>query len=200
MQKAIKNIADWIENGFKLQSYASFPPFSAEINIRRLKMDFPFDVSGIVINTDRLTIRPFAETDLNDFNAYASVPGVGECAGWPHHKSLEESKKILTTFLENKSNFALFHKEDDKVIGSLGLHAGWTSRNEKYKHLKAKEIGYVIAKDYWGIGLAAEAVKAIVNYGFEHLGVEAFGIAHFAENAASRRVAEKCGFMYVETG
>ena len=163
-------------------------------------MDIPFDVSGIRIETKRLILRPFEPSDLIDFNAYAKVEGVGERAGWHHHRSMEESAEILNSFLENKSNFALYHKADKKVMGSLGLHAGWTSRNEKFKHLKAKEIGYVVAKDYWGRGLATEAVIAVVSFGFTSLGIEAFGIAHFVENAASRRVAEKCGFVYIETG
>ena len=163
-------------------------------------MDIPFDVSGIIIETKRLILRSFEPMDLMDFNAYAKIPGVGECAGWHHHRSLEESAEVLNSFLENKSNFALYHVADKKVMGSLGLHAGWTSRNDKYMHLRAKEIGYVVAKDYWGRGLAAEAVMAVVNYGFANLGIEAFGIAHFAENTASRRVAEKCGFVYIETG
>ena len=163
-------------------------------------MDIPFEVSGILIETKRLILRPFEPADLVDFNAYASVPGVGEGAGWHHHRSMEESAEILNSFLEGKSVFALYHKVDKKVMGSLGLHAGWTSRNETYKHLKAKEIGYVVAKDYWDMGFATEAVRAVVSCGFASLGIEAFGIAHFAENTASRRVAEKCGFVYIETG
>jgi len=163
-------------------------------------MDIPFDVTGIEIETERLLLRPFAEADLEDFYAYASVPGVGEGAGWPHHESIETSRGILQGFLEKKDNFALFHKADKKVIGSLGLHSSWTSRNDQYKHLKAKEIGYVLAKSHWGQGLAPEAVKAVTSYGFNTLGLDAFGIAHFGENAASRRVAEKCGFTYIETG
>jgi len=106
-------------------------------------MDIPFDVSNIIIETPRLTLRPFEAADLTDFFAYASVPGVGEMAGWPHHKTMEESRRILNRFLSEKKNFALFHKTDNKVIGSLGLHSSWTSRSDKYMNLKAKEIGYV---------------------------------------------------------
>ena len=163
-------------------------------------MDIPFDVSKITIDSERLILRPFKKSDLFDFNAYASVPGVGERAGWHHHRSMEESAEVLNSFLESNTNFALYHRVDKIVVGSLGLHAGWISRNETYKHLKAKEIGYVVAKDYWGVGLATESVLAVVGYGFTRLGFEAFGIAHFSENTASRRVAEKCGFTYVETG
>ena len=163
-------------------------------------MDISFDVTGVVIETERLRLRPFEWSDLEDFYTYASVPGVGEAAGWPHHKSLEVSKGILQDFLKEKKNFALYHKTDKKVIGSLGLHSSWTSKNDNYKHLRAKEIGYVLAKDYWGQGLTPEAVKAVIAYGFDSLGLEVFGLAHSSENTASRRVAEKCGFTYIETG
>ena len=163
-------------------------------------MDIPFDVTGIVIETERLLLRPFEETDLQAFYDYASVPGVGEAAGWPHHESLETSKEILQSFLDRKNVFAVFHKVDNKLIGSVGLHRSWTSKNATYGHLKAKEIGYALAMDYWGQGLMAEAVCAVIDYGFNNLGLEAFGLAHSPENIRSRRVAEKCGFTYSETG
>jgi len=163
-------------------------------------MDFPLDVTNITIETDRLLLRAFTESDLDDMYAYASVPGVGEMAGWPHHTSIETTKMILLSFLNNKDVFAIVHKADKKVIGSLGLHNAWINKEEKYQHLKAKNIGYVLAKDYWGQGLVPEAVKAITKYGFDNLGIEAFSIEHFVDNMQSRRVIEKCGFTFVKEG
>jgi len=163
-------------------------------------MDFPLDVTSIAIETDRLLLRAFAEFDLEDFYAYASVPGVGEMAGWPHHTSIETTKAILKIFLENKNELAIFHKADNKVIGSLGLHNAWINREDEYKHLKAKNIGYVLAKDYWGQGLMSEAVNAVISYGFYNLGMDAFSIEHFVENMQSKRVIEKCGFKFVKEG
>lgn len=58
-------------------------------------MAFTVDLSGVTLETKRLLLRPFEEGDLRDFNRYASVPGVGEMAGWPPHKSLDESKAIF---------------------------------------------------------------------------------------------------------
>ena len=71
------------------------------------------DISDTVIKTERLTLRPWKNSDLDDFFEYASVPGVGEAAGWPHHKTKEESKNILDistmldTFHVDKSIFNL---------------------------------------------------------------------------------------------
>lgn len=65
-------------------------------------MNAPIDVTDIRIETERLILRPWQDSDLDDFYAYASVEGVGEMAGWSHHTSKEESRKILTMFQEEK--------------------------------------------------------------------------------------------------
>ncbi|NLV51578.1 MAG: GNAT family N-acetyltransferase [Clostridiales bacterium] len=161
-------------------------------------MDIRVDTSNIEIKTDRLILRAFRESDLGDFFEYASVPGVGEMAGWPHHESIEASKQILRTFIEENEVFAIYHKEEGKVIGSLGLHKSWANDDETYGHLKVKEIGYVLSKSFWGLGLMPEAVGAVIGYGFTELGLDAFTCGHFAENSQSRRVIEKCGFGFVK--
>jgi len=96
--------------------------FTTHIKHLEEDMDIPFDNTGVSIETSRLIIRPFTEVDLSDFFEYASVPGVGEMAGWPHHTSIETTRTRLQTHMENKDTFAMYCKADDKVIGSLGLH------------------------------------------------------------------------------
>ncbi len=161
-------------------------------------MDLCIDVSKIIIETERLLLRAFTESDLTDLYAYASVPGVGEMAGWSHHESMETSERILRSFIDKKEVFAVYHKADQKVIGSLGLHNSWANEDERYKNLILKEIGYVLSKDYWGQGLMPEVVGAVIEYGFNNLGIEAFTCGHFTENNQSRRVIEKCGFTFVK--
>ena len=90
------------------------------------------DISKIVIETERLILRSFVDADLTDFFTYASVPGVGEMAGWNYHKSIETSKEILQSFLEEKQVFAIFHKVENKVIGSLGIHESWANVDVNY--------------------------------------------------------------------
>ncbi|MCL1786433.1 MAG: GNAT family N-acetyltransferase [Defluviitaleaceae bacterium] len=163
-------------------------------------MDFPLDVTNITIETDRLLLRAFTEADLDDFFAYASTPGVLEPAGAPLHTSIERTRMVLQSFLETKDRFAIVHKVDTKVIGSFGLYNDWINREEAYQHLKAKNIGYVLSKDYWGQGLMLEAVDAVLAYGFTTLDMDAFSIEHFIENPQSGRVIEKCGFTFVKEG
>ena len=58
-------------------------------------MNSPIDISNVVLKTERLVLRPWRLSDLDDFYEYASVDGVGEMAGWPHHKSKDDSLVIL---------------------------------------------------------------------------------------------------------
>ena len=84
-------------------------------------MNAEFHIKNKEIETERLLLRAFKEIDLNDFYEYAKVDGVGEMAGWPHHENIEESKKILDRFIKNDIVFAIVYKENNKVIGSLGV-------------------------------------------------------------------------------
>ena len=168
---------------------------------KRMELILPdeemIDVSDTTLETERLILRPFQETDLEDLYAYASVEGVGESAGWPHHTSLETSRRVLESFIQGRNIFAVVWKETGRVIGSLGLHESWTEQEPEYRGLRCVEIGYVLAKEFWGRGLMTEAVKRVIRYCFEECCLDALTICHFEENDRSRRVIEKCGFRYV---
>lgn len=157
----------------------------------------PVDTTNIRIETDRLILRAWRESDLEDFYEYARVDGVGQRCGWLPHKSIEESKTILGMFLEEKKTFALELKENGKVIGSIGLETRDANLGID-ETLMGREIGYVLNKDYWGRGLMPEAVKAVIDYCFKELDFDWLTCGHFLWNDQSRRVVEKCGFRYIK--
>ena len=161
-------------------------------------MDMKFDVTGVRLETPRLFLRGFEEGDLRDLNEYASVPGVGEMAGWSHHESLEDTRRVLSMFMEEKNVFALVHKQSGRVIGSLGLHVSHLE-GTPYETLASKEIGYVLSKAYWGQGLMPEAVQEVIRYCFRELKAELLTVGHFEGNKQSKRVIEKCGFSYLRS-
>ena len=84
-------------------------------------MNASVDITDLRLETPRLILRPWRQEDLEDFYAYASVDGVGEMAGWTHHRSVEESQTILSSFIAGKKTFAIELKETGCVIGSLGI-------------------------------------------------------------------------------
>lgn len=160
-----------------------------------MSMLAPIDVTDIRIETERLILRPWHESDINDFYEYARVDGVGQMAGWLPHDSIETSRSILESFIAHKKTFALELKETGKVIGSLGLE----SRSEM-DALEGfgREIGYVLSKNYWGRGLMPEAVRAVADYCFNVLGYHYLGCGHFVWNRQSQRVIKKCGFRFLK--
>lgn len=151
------------------------------------------------LETKRLILRNFKESDLNDFFEYASVEGVGEKAGWPHHTDVEVTKKILHEFIEKDEVYAVVLKDTNKVIGSLGLHHN-SFDPEAYPDAVQRELGYVLAKPYWGKGLMPEAVKAAITYAFEELKLDVLWCGHFEENHQSCRVIAKSGFRFYKDG
>ena len=162
-------------------------------------MNAPIDVTGVVLTTERLVLRPWRMSDLEDFYEYARVDGVGQMAGWTPHRSLDESRRILDLFIQKKKTFALEHQ--GKVIGSLGIE---TYDEARYPELeivekRGREIGYVLSKDYWGRGLMPEAVRAVIRWLFDEVKLDFIIVGHFTRNDRSRRVIEKCGFRYIKT-
>ena len=67
-------------------------------------MNPEIDISNVTLKTERLLIRPWRQSDLDDFYSYASVDGVGQMAGWKPHESKEESKIILESLTRRHSN------------------------------------------------------------------------------------------------
>ena len=156
------------------------------------------DVTDIRIETPRLILRPWREADLQDFFEYAKVDGVGQMAGWKPHTSIEESAAILRMFISEKKTLALELKESNRVIGSLGMEAREDILTLP-ENWQGRELGYVLAKPYWGRGLMPEAVLAVMDYLFSQLSYDYISCGHFVRNEQSRRVIEKCGFQYVRT-
>lgn len=161
-------------------------------------MDITIDITKTTLETDRLILRPWNETDLKDFYQYAKAPGIGGMAGFKHYDSIEVLEKILQSFISGKNVFAIVYKENNKVIGSLGLHKSWANDESTYSHLKLKEIGYVLSKEYWGNGLMPEALTAVIKFCFNTCNLDALTIGHFLSNTQSKRVIEKCGFTFIK--
>ena len=123
-------------------------------------MNAEIDISNVVLTTERLVLRPWRQSDLEDFFEYASVDGVGQMAGWKPHENIEISQFIMNRFIENKKTFALEYQ--GKVIGSLGIELYNEKHFPELDDKKCREIGYVLSKDYWGQGLMPEAVREVI--------------------------------------
>ena len=79
-------------------------------------MNAKIDISNVKLETERLILRAWEITDLDDFFEYSSINGVGEKAGWEHHKSKDESLEILKMFIDEKKVFAIVLKKSTLMI------------------------------------------------------------------------------------
>jgi len=146
-----------------------------------------------MLQTKRLILRPWEESDAPALYQYAKDPEVGPPAGWPPHTSVENSLEIIRNVLSAPQTYAVCLK-DGTPVGSVGLmlcgHTNLTNREDEC------ELGYWIAKPYWGQGLIPEACRELLRYAFEDLHMNAVWCGYYEGNEKSRRVQEKLGFVY----
>ena len=151
------------------------------------------DEAGMTqLETKRLLLRPFTEGDAADLYEYAKDPKVGLPAGWPPHKSMEESREIIRTVFAAPNTFAVVDRASGKVIGS----AGFTGKTREEFPQKNDELGYALSPAFWGRGLMPEAVSELLRYAFGEMGLAAVWCSHYADNPQSQRVIEKSGFSF----
>lgn len=151
----------------------------------------------MILETKRLILRPWQESDAEDLFQYASHPDVGPIAGWAVHPDVEHSRQIIRSVLSAPKTYAVVLKETGRPVGSLGLMLGKKSGLDLPE--SEGEIGYWIGVPYWGQGLIPEAVREVMRYGFEDLKLGKLWCGYFDGNIKSKRVQEKCGFRYHHT-
>ena len=129
--------------------------------------------------------------DLDDVFEYGKDQQVGPMAGWRPYLTKMDALNALEYFVESNYDFAIYHKKDKKVIGSVSLYPDKT-RNYK----EARTIGYCLSSKYRGNGIMTEAFQEFVKYLFTKTNIHIISASHFPHNDKSKRVIEKLGFIY----
>lgn len=145
------------------------------------------------IETARLRLRMFTPSDLDLlltlFRDAEVVRYLGVEAGQIF--SQQECEKVLRTSIEGwqRNGFSRWAMIDQRLNRFAGI-AGWRSSDGM------PELLYVLAKEFWGMGLATEAARACLRYGFEELHFESAIAVTRPEHHASRQVLEKIGMSF----
>ena len=145
------------------------------------------------METDRILLRPWRESDAETLYKYASDPEVGPRAGWPPHKSVEESLDIIRKVFINDRTWAIVLKETGEVIGCIGYYTCFDSNIGIGQN--DVEAGYWVARPYWNQGICTEALQLVIDHCFGEKGYAIMWCDFFVDNPASGRVMEKCGFQ-----
>jgi len=146
------------------------------------------------LETSRLRLRLFAPEDAGELSLITGDAEVMKFIGEGVTLSEDETRNVLACIIEafKKRGFgrwAVIHKEDNKLIG----YCGFSSGNPQV----GVEIAYLLARPYWGQGLASEAAGACLRYGFEVLRLDSIGGITRPDNNKSRQVLERLGMKYV---
>lgn len=152
----------------------------------------------IMIETERLILRPWQETEADTLFKYASDPDIGPIAGWSPHTSVENSLEIIRTVFSAPETYAVVLKDSGEPVGACGIMFAECLHSAAMKPGEA-EIGYWIGKPYWGQGFIPEAVKALLSRCFNELDLDAVWCGYYEGNSKSKRVCEKSGFKYHHT-
>ncbi len=146
------------------------------------------------IETDRLILRHMKLSDAKDMYDYAQRSEVTRYLLWAPHESLEYTRSYLKQ-VERCYRQGTFHdfgvilKENNRLIGTCGF-----ARIDEPN--ATAEAGYVLNPDFWGRGLATEALSAVIALGFEKSGFNRIESRYIVDNQASRRVMEKSGMTF----
>jgi len=142
----------------------------------------------VIIQTERLVLRPFTMRDVKTTFAYANnLENTPYMMEFPH-LTKRETRRFLKRIIKRKKNLKRLHEFAVTLqgahIGAAGVYLDEDGRGAS--------VGWIIHRDYWGKGYATEAATAVMDYARE-LGVISFCARCDERNLASRRVAEKLG-------
>lgn len=149
-------------------------------------------VGSITIITDRLILRRFTHDDSEAvYNNWTSDSEVSKYMRWQHHKSIKETELKVNDWVNRYKNnnfyqWAITFKDSDEPIGAIGLFVV----NESDM---CGDFGYSISRKYWGMGVATEALKAVLKFSFETIGFNRIESYHSANNPASGKVMLNAG-------
>jgi [ribosomal protein S5]-alanine N-acetyltransferase len=149
----------------------------------------------MMLTTNRLILREFVESDWQAVLAYQSDPAYLRYNPWWQRTELDV-RSFVHMFIDwseevprKKFQFAIILKEEGCLIGNCGLR-------KQSAYIQMADLGYEIDRRYWGYGYATEASRALLEFGFEQLGLHRIWAYCIAENVASARVLEKIGMKY----
>lgn len=144
--------------------------------------------------TPRLLLRPVRMSDAQDLFEYSRDPEVARHVLWDAHQSIHQTRGYIRFLLKQyrggqPSSFVIELAQERKVIGTIGFM--WLQQENR-----SAEVGYSLSRAYWNRGLMTEALKAVLDFGFDTLRLNRIEAQHETANPASGRVMAHAGMRY----
>jgi [ribosomal protein S5]-alanine N-acetyltransferase len=147
-----------------------------------------------VLRTPRLTLGAFREEDAPELQRLAGVREIADTTlAIPHPYELDRALAWIGQQRREASrgraiNFAIRLRTSGALIGSVGL------RDIDPEHLQA-ELGFWIGREWWGQGYAREAAIAVIDFGFDSIGLNRICAHHMVRNPSAGKVLQAAGML-----
>lgn len=151
-----------------------------------------------VIETARLLLRPFVAEDAGPmYRNWASDPEVTKFLTWPTHESIEVTRRVVDDWTNRNDDPRRYHwaielRDLKEPIGSI-------TAVKTDDRTESATVGYCIGRKWWGQGIAAEALGAVIAFFFDEVGMNCVNACHAPGNPNSGRVMKKCGMTWEGT-
>lgn len=143
-----------------------------------------------ILTTERLLLRPFRTQDVDRLFECARNPTLGRNAGWPSHRTREESETVLReVFLDKPCVWAIELRENRLFVGSIGLIP-----DPKREGTDLMMIGYWLDEAHWGRRIMREAALAVLHHAFDTLHMPAVTATCYPDNDRSHALLARLGF------
>lgn len=149
----------------------------------------------MILETERLVLRPWREEDAVALFELAKDPRVGPACGWKPHESAEESRTVLDRILINDFTYAVELRATGELVGNISLMPPGESAYAREPG--QAEIGFWLGHDYWGNGYMPEACRELIRFGFEEGQLREILCCHSRDNRNSAKAQEKSGFTFL---
>ena len=145
------------------------------------------------LTTPRLTLRPFHAGDVPALYAILQEPDIMQYFPTPGTPDLARVERIVASQINAWETYGrTFWATEWRATGEL---IGWCGL-QFLPQTQETEVGYLLARPFWGQGIATEAARRSVSYGFDDLSLDAIiGITH-PDNIASQNVLRKAGLTF----
>lgn len=155
----------------------------------------------LLLETDRLLLRPLELTDAVAMFAMDNNPNVHKYLWQNPTQTLEESTKVIEYIQaqyqkNNIGRFATILKETNEFIGWTGIK--FIDEHIENGNTNFYDYGYRLNEKFWNKGYATEASIAWLDYGFNQMNIEKMNAYTHAQNGASNHILQKVGFHFIE--
>ena len=174
-----------------------------EVTAKEVLAEVSAEMIRSPIETERVLLRLFRETDFSDYYEYAAQKEQQRLSGNTRVETEEQAREVFDWILSPERSplcFALEWKPTGKVIGNFSIgYYPFLAKDPTLAEKRGVSLSFILNESYWRQGIMTEMLTAAFPFFFEKAGLDYVNAGYFSFNEGSRRLQEKVGMRpYLE--